>query len=376
MALLNFENAVDYHYHGFPPNKLDYELFFEQSLRATEALARYDQMLKTLHNNDILLGPLRSRDAVVSSRMEGTISTVDEVLHYEADQDEDEEHRSAKHRSEAIETYLHARALKMAEAQIKDGHEISKWMLRSAHKILLGFGLGAGFGPGEFKTEQNYLADRGRQNVLFVPISPEFLEPAMDDLMIYIDQSKHPILLRAAIAHLEIEALHPFQDGNGRIGRMLITLMLWRYNALSAPHFYISEYFERHKDQYIDEMRAVSKSGDWVPWIQFFLDGVEIQARENLQRAEAIRDLYEDLKGEFRDVLNSKWSMHALDFLFERPYFRNFVFKSRSGIPTGSSQRIVNALEDKGYLRVVVPAAGSRSALYVFEPLLELVRAP
>lgn len=374
MVNIDLSDAVHYHYDQFPPKTLDALRLIKPLAAASSALARYDQMLKGMHNSEILLAPLRSQEAVVSSRMEGTISTLDEVLRYEADKEEDETTNSDRYRSEAIEVYLYGRAMTAAQRAIEQGTPISSWLIRSAHRVLLGFGRGAHLTPGEFKTEQNYLADRARRKVQFVPINPQALAHGMDKLAEFIASDEWEILIRTALAHLEFEALHPFKDGNGRIGRMLITLMLWHYGAISAPHFYISGYFEERRDEYIDRMRAVSESGDWTGWVAFFLAATEDQANRNLAQAEAIRALYEQMKEDFRRVLSSQWSTTALDFLFERPVFRNNIFTGKSGIPAPTAHRFTRLLLDNGILETIEPASGRRPALYSFEPLLKLVR--
>lgn len=371
---LDLSSAVGYHYDGFPPKDIDALRIVKPLSAAASALARYDQMLKGMHNSEILLAPLRNQEAVVSSRMEGTISTLDEVLRYEADKEEGDGTDDNRYRSEAIEVYLYSRALTSAQGALEDGAPLSPHLLRSAHRVLLGFGRGAAASPGQFKTEQNYLADRGRKRVLFVPIKPEFLNDGLEKLFTFIADDSWEILIRTALAHLEFEALHPFKDGNGRIGRMLITLMLWKSAAISAPHFYISRYFDEHKDEYIDKMREVSANRKWTDWVIFFLDAIEKQAMTNLAQAEAIRQLYENMKETFRTLLSSQWSTAALDFLFSRPVFRNNVFTGKSGIPSQTAHRFARILAENGLIQTLEPAAGRRPALYSFEPLLDLVR--
>lgn len=371
---LNFSDAVDYHYDQFPPTKIRMEEIITPLADAATALGRYDQMLKGLHNSEILLAPLRNQEAVVSSRMEGTISTLDEVLRYEADQ-EDGINNPSTYRFEALEVVLYSRAMRIAQEQIQEGQPLSKHLIKSMHKMLLGFGRGAKLSPGEFKTEQNYLADRSKRKILFIPIRPEQLEPSFDAMIEYINHDQSQILLRTAMAHLEFEALHPFKDGNGRVGRMLITLMLWHFDVVSAPHFYVSNYFEDNRDEYIDKMREVSKSGNWTEWIVFFLNAMTTQAMENIEKAEQIHALYDQMKIELREKLSSQWGTTALDFLFSRPIFRNNIFTTRSGIPAPTAHRFTKKLVDEGVLTILEPSAGQRAALYSFEPLLSLVRS-
>ena len=370
---LDLSNAVHYHVGQFPPTKLEYVQLLPALLAATEALARYDQMLQGLHNSEVFLAPLRSQEAVVSSRMEGTISTMDEILQLDAEYLDDAE-APREFRWDAVETLLYRRALNAAQEQLEEGRPLSESLVRSIHQQLLSFGRGASKAPGRYKTQQNYIGERGSRAVSFVPIAPEHLPAGMDALFRQIGDENMPILLRTALAHAEFEALHPFEDGNGRVGRMLITLMLWRGNAISAPHFYISRYFEDHKDEYIARLRAVSADGDWNSWCRFFFEAVAQQAIRNLEMADAIRDFYEDMKVRFAELLGSKYSVVALDYLFTWPVFSNSRFTREAGIPLATAGRFSRLLLQEGLLQTVREASGRRSAVYRFEPLMERLR--
>ena len=329
-----------------------------------------------MHNSEILLAPLRNQEAVISSRMEGTVSTLDEILKYEADHDADEG-KTSNVRSEVIETILYQRALKSVQGAMEEGYPLSQSLIKGIHQRLLSFGRGASKSPGEFKNSQNYIADKSRKNIIFIPINPEILQEGLDKLFQYIDQSTHPTLVKTGITHIEFEALHPFQDGNGRIGRigrMLIALMLWASKTISEPHFYISGYLEENKDLYMEKMRNVSKHGDWEGWSVFFLKAIEQQAVRNLEIAEDISALYEEMKIMFSEVLASKWSVNALDFVFTNPVFRNNKFTTKSGISTASAARFTRVLLEKNLITTLEEASGRRPALYSFEPLMELVR--
>lgn len=370
----SFEHAVEYHYGKFPPTELDYTRLIGPITEATDALARYDQMLQSLHNSEILLTSLRGQEAVVSSRMEGTISTLDEVLRVEADYDDDAT-ASVGARHEAIEVALYSSALRRAQKALEEGQPISEFLIRQAHRHLLSFGRGATKSPGIYKADQNYIGDDVRKQVYFVPITPEQLPPAMDTLLTFINGDSMLPMLTTALAHVEFEALHPFNDGNGRIGRMLITLMLWNKGIISKPHFYISGYLEEAKEEYIERMRQVSLAGDWTGWAEFFLTALAKQARRNLDTALAINALYEEMKPVFRDALASQWATNAQDFIFTQPVFRNNRFTGRSGIPKQTAARFTRALVERGLLIEIQPSSGRRAALYAFEPLMSLVRA-
>ncbi len=370
---LDLSQAIHYHDGKFPPESLDYSGFLQPLLKATAALARYDQMLKNMHNSEIFLAPLRNQEAVISSRMEGTISTMDEILQYEAEYDGDDFGR-ADVRSEVIETLLYQRSLSTAQRQMKEGFPLSASLLKSIHQQLLSFGRGAGKSPGCFKDEQNYIGEKNTRQISFVPISPEKLPEGVERLFAYMRQDQIPVLIRAALTHIEFEALHPFKDGNGRIGRMLITLMLWEAKHISAPHFYISRYFEDNKDEYIRLMREVSKDGAWEKWCHFFLTAIEQQAVHNLEVAESIRSLYEEMKAVFAELLSSKWSVNALDFIFTSPVFQNSRFSKSCSITPATASRFTRILLKEGLLTTLQEASGSRPAILRFEPLMQLVR--
>lgn len=373
LAKMNLDKAVKYHYGGFPPSELNLNVIIDSLLKATEALARYDQVLKSLHNTELFLAPLRNQEAVISSRMEGTISTLDEILQYEAVYD-DQDKTAEQVRSDIFETILYKRALTNAQRAMEEGYPLSEHLVKSIHQQLLSFGRGANKTPGLYKTEQNFLADKIKQKIEFIPISPEKLIDGMESLFTYMNESKDAVLIKTALMHLEFEALHPFKDGNGRIGRMLITLYLWSSGIISAPHFYISGYMEEHKEKYIDTMRNVSLNGNWEDWCNFFFEAIHQQAIRNIKVAEDIKQLYEEMKKIFADALSSKWSMHALDFIFANPIFRNNRFTNNSGIPAPTAARFARILLERDIIRLIKDSSGRSPALYSFEPLLKLVR--
>lgn len=374
MCALDTSNAVDYHYGKFPPKNLDFTRLINSLLEAQASLTRYDEMLGNMKNSEILLAPLRRQEAVVSSRMEGTISTLDEVLAIEAEDSDGDEEAFKRARSEAVETLLYSRAMLGAQRLLEDGRPLSEWLVRSTHQTLLSFGRGAAMSPGSYKVEQNYIGETFRKNVSFVPISPERLADGMASWSAYLNDGNVPAILRTAISHVEFEALHPFKDGNGRLGRMLITLLLWRYGIIRAPHFFISQVFEERKEEYIERMRRVSSHDEWTEWCIFFLDGLCEQANRNMTTARRVFDLYEEMKERMRIETNSQWAITALDFLFANPVFRNTRFTNHAGIPPHVARRMTRILRSSGVIREQVPASGRRPALYSFVPLLVIVR--
>lgn len=267
------------------------------------------------------------------------------------------------------------RAMKYAQKLITDGLPICSRVIREAHSRLLFFGRGADKTPGVYKNDQNYVVDKRRKKVLFVPISPDKLEDGIANMERYINDESLDPLIQTAVAHVEFEALHPFKDGNGRLGRMLIPLNLWQKGRIHAPHFYVSGAIEGRREEYIDRLRATSQGDEWTEWVIFFLEIIEEQAYANVAITDRITDLYDDMKDRFRSVLASQWAPVALDYIFSRPVFWNSSFTASAGIPSQTAHRISRTLVDNGLLTILEPASGRRAALLAFDRLLEIVRA-
>ena len=369
----DLSSMIDYHYGRFPPSELELERLIEPLARAQDAISRYDQMLISLPNSELLLAPLRQNEAVISSRMEGTISTVDEVMIYEAESEGDG--NAGPVRGDVVEVALYSTVLRRAQAAVSNGEPINEGLIKNAHKVLLSYGRGASKSPGQYKVEQNYVGEDRRKKTFFKPINPLQLQSGMQSLLDFTENAQMLPLFKVGVAHVEFESLHPFNDGNGRIGRLLITLLLWKYGLIHKPHFYVSAFFEENKTDYIELMRRVSRDDDWTSWIAFFLEAIARQAESNLNTAKLIMTLYEDMKDTFRDISGSKWHLAAQDGIFKSPIFKNNQLIKRTGMPKHVATRITKLLHESGLLRELRPASGRRGALFMFEPLMEIVRA-
>lgn len=301
--------------------------------------------------------------------MEGTISTMDEVMEYQLENEE-----TLHIKNDIIETILYQRTMRNAQKSITDGYEITPAFIRMMHQQLLSLGRGAQKNPGQFKSQQNYLGDELLKSVYFVPVTPEKLQEGLEKWSYFAEHSNLPNLIKTAILHLEFEALHPFEDGNGRIGRMLIPLLLWKYKVIDEPHFYISGYFDEHKEMYIKRLREVSRTNNWDQWIDFFLLAITEQANKNLEITQKIQNLYDQMKIEFTNALSSKWSIATLDFIFSNPVFRTNNYYKHTGIPQPTGNNLLRKLNDSGLLHLKEEASGNKPALYSFEHLMRLIR--
>ncbi len=361
---------VYYHDGKFPPGeRIDWSSLIPFISHAAAAVARYDGMLASIPNADVLLSPLSTQEAVLSSRIEGTQATMGEVLEFEAGREPD----SPKHREDINEVLNYRRAMRHAEKMLKE-LPLSGRVIREVHSVLLAGVRGEGRSPGEYRRVSNWIGPPGCtiDEAKFVPIGADQLPNAMSAWERYIHEDTPDLLVRLAILHAEFEAIHPFLDGNGRLGRMLVPLFLWKHGLIRAPVFYISSYFEARRDAYYEGLFAVSRDDDWTGWCRFFLEAVRAQAEENLTKAREILDLYQEMKDRVVTVTRSQYAIRALDWIFERPIFRSTDFVASAGIPAPTARRLLSVLRNRGILREVVPGSGRRSAMFAYSALLNI----
>ncbi len=204
----------------------------------------------------------------------------------------------------------------------------------------------------------------------FVPPSPLQLLDHLQAFEQYIAGDDIDTLIQCAVVHAQFEIIHPFEDGNGRIGRLLIPLLLYQKRALASPMFYLSEYFEANRELYYLRLRAISDEGDWTGWIEFFLDAILTQALRNTKKVRAILKLYEQMKQRIDELTRSRYALKILDALFDRPVFHSGDFIERSGIPRNSALPFLRTLRDEEVLVTIRESSGPRSAILAFRDLL------
>lgn len=363
--------TVRYHLNGFPPENIDWERLVPLIGRANAALARYDGLVAAIPNASVLLSPLTTQEAVLSSKIEGTNVTMGEVLEIEAGADADID-QPKRDDAEEIRNYRHA--LNFAAHALED-RPLSQHLLREAHALLMQGVRGRDKNPGAFRDEQNWIGPQGCiiDQASFVPIPQEQLLTGLDRWSEYVqDRTQPDPLVQLAIVHVEFEALHPFKDGNGRLGRMVIPLFLHERRILSGPNFYISGYLEAHREEYVEAMRAVSRDGAWTGWCAFFLEGLIEQASENQAKAQAIIELNGRMLRAAAELTHSQFSALAVDFVFSRPVFSTTHFVDGAGIPRETALRILRTLRDAGVLQTIREGAGRRAAILAFPELLNI----
>jgi Fic family protein len=364
---------VRYHLGSFPPVNLDWPKLVPLLGPASAAIARYDGALGAVPNPMVLLSPLTTQEAVLSSKIEGTQATMGEVLEFEAGVKPDEKTRGAK-TADIQEVINYRKAIAYASKQLKR-LPLCQRMIKETHAILLEGVRGRNRAPGAYRRTQNWIGPVGckEEEASYIPLSADRLTEAMSVWEKYLQSSQPDALVQLAVLPAEFEALHPFLDGNGRLGRMLIPLFLYERKILSSPTFYISAYFEGRRPEYYDRLLAVSRDGDWAGWCVFFLKALLAQGETNVEKVQVILRLYNDKKKLITEQTRSPHSMRALDFIFNRPIFNAADFIARAGIPESTAKRFLKALREKGVLKTLREPSGRRPAVLAFAELLNAV---
>jgi Fic family protein len=338
--------------------------------KANAALGRYDGMLQSIVNPAVLLSPLTNQEAVLSSRIEGTQASVEEVLEYEADPSEPIEPGK---RADIQEILNYRQAMGQAVESLKK-RPLCLNMVKGLHATLLNSVRGRNKALGELRRVQNFIGPAGCtvETATFVPPSVDRLDTATNNWEKYLHFEEKDRLVQLAVAKAQFELIHPFLDGNGRIGRMLVPLFLFEKGILSSPMFYVSAYLEEHREVYYARLQAVSEEDDWNGWIQFFLTAVSEQAQVNAGKTREILALYERMKTEVPQAIRSQYAIQAIDALFDRPIFTSTDFIARSKIPRDSALRILKALKDEGFIGDLRPKKGRRAAVLAFPDLIRI----
>ncbi len=353
-----------------PLESLDWMRFIQLIGKANFELAQYAGILQGMVNPELLLSPLTTREAVISSKIEGTQATLEDVLRYEASPEKE----SA--RSEDIREIINYRkALKHAVEYLKKRPTCLN-LCKEMHYILLDSVRGRDKGRGEFRTIQNWIGslDSPIEKATYVPPPPDRLMEFLTNLEEYMHFEEKDRLVQLALIHAQFEIIHPFVDGNGRLGRILIPLFLIDKQMLNSPVFYVSEYIDENRLVYYDRLGEITRNNNWESWVEFFLTTIIEQSKTNSRKARAILNLYDTMKEEIEGKLRSQYSIRTLDAIFQNPIFNTTMFIKESGIPRPSAARILQILEKNKIINTVMKGSGQRSSLMVFERVLNIAR--
>ena len=357
-----------------PPLEVDREMLRLLS-DADQGVGRLDALAVILPNPDLFVGMYVRKEAVLSSQIEGTESSLVDVLEFEAGKGVAETPRDVG------EVVRYVKAMNHGLARLRD-LPLSLRLLRELHGVLLSEGRGEYQTPGEFRRTQNWIGPAGvaLDKARFVPPPVPEMTSALSELETFLHTEEMPVLLRCGLAHVQFETIHPFLDGNGRVGRLLITFMLCEAGVLSRPLLYLSHYLKANRTEYYDRLMAVREKGDWEGWMRFFLRGVAEVATEATDTARAILELRENHRQRISEAIGENPSMfgvtrrsnleRVLEYLYQQPVVTIRMVEHRLGCVYATARKLVHELVQLGLL--VETTGGRRNRRFLYRSYMEL----
>jgi len=350
-----------------PPIQVDEAMLALLSL-ADQALGRLDGLTQTLPNPDLFVAMYVRREAVLSSQIEGTQSTLDDVLDFELDA----KGRELPQDIEEIVNYV--RAMNYGLERLAN-LPLSLRLIREIHGELLAGVRGSERLPGEFRSSQNWIGEAGApiSEAIFIPPPVPEMKQALDNLERFMHQERNmPLLIHCGLVHAQFESIHPFLDGNGRVGRLLITFLLCYRGVLHRPLLYLSLYLKKHRSKYYDRLMAIREEGDWEGWLKFFLQGVAKTAEEATHTANTIVDLQEKHRSLIQDHDLGFNGLHLIELLFNRPLVNVNLVKNELDIAFATANNLIREFEKLGLLEETT--GGQRNRRYRYTTYLNLFR--
>ena len=364
---------------AFAPDPLPPTIEFDSTTavllaKADNALGQLQGVVGRTLNPHLVGGPLLRREAIASSRIEGTVTSPVELAVLEASSDE-----AQSVTPDTREVLNYVLAMNHGLRRLEE-LPVCLRLVREMHGILMKGVRGDQERPGEFRTVQNWIGrgSDGIGNARFVPPPVSEMQEALNSFEVFVSGSdaraaSYPVLVQLAMTHYQFEAIHPFRDGNGRIGRLLIPLVLCAREKLRDPILYLSDFFEEHKTEYVDRMLAVSQRGEWVEWIRFFLAAVRDSAVSGLQHADGLLELRDSYQERFRAARASALLPKLIDHVFVEPSITINRAVQVLGVTKASASANIKKLVDAGLLREVTGRV--RNQIYVAEPVLKFMRS-
>jgi Fic family protein len=311
-----------------------------------------------------------TQEAVLSSKIEGTQASLSEVLAFEA-----APQRKLDNINDIEEVINYRNALLFATEELEN-RPICLNFIKDIHNILLKGVRGQNKARGEFRKIQNWVGKPNStiETASYIPPAPHLLLEYLSNWEKYCHYVEKDKLVQLAIIHAQFEIIHPFLDGNGRIGRILIPLFLYEQKILKYPAMYVSEFFEENRQKYYDNLRAVSTNKAWNEWINYFLEAIINQAENNTNRAKGIVTLYEEMKTAIQEITKSRNSLKIQDFLFSKLIFETPNFTESTKLSKPHAARVIKSLLENKIINIITPAQGRRPAMYSFLPLMKIIQ--
>ena len=336
--------------------------------RSTLALGRLDSITLLLPDPDIFLYAYVRREALLSSQIEGTQSSLSDLLLFEL------EEAPGAPLDDVAEVSNYVAALEHGLQRLREGFPLSNRLIREMHAILLSRGRGSRKTPGEFRRTQNWIGGTRPGNAHFVPPPPDEVERCMADLERFLNggNALYPTLVNAALAHVQFETIHPFLDGNGRMGRLLIAFILHHGGVLQRPLLYLSLYFKQHRDEYYRLLDLVRREGDWEAWLDFFLEGVVHTAQNAVETARRLVTLFEADRHQIQQRVNRAGSvLRVFDVLCARPIITLNEVVQRTGLTFATAAKGMGILEELDIAREIT--GKKRNRIFAYDRYLTIL---
>lgn len=351
-----------------PPLVIDADLQ-EKLDRANRAVGRLDGISAVLPDPALFLYFYVRKEALLSSQIEGTQSSISDLLLYEGEQTPSSGLDDVREVSNYVAAMYHG-----LNRMRNDGFPLSLRLIREMHAILLRDGRGAAKEPGEFRRSQNWIGGSRPGNARFVPPPPEEVMTCMGALekFLHNDPEPTPLLIKAALAHVQFETVHPFLDGNGRMGRLLITLLLCGEGALKEPMLYLSLYFKANRDAYYEWLQSVRETGDWEGWLTFFLKGVEETAQGATDTARRILTLFETDRARIaQGGRAAATDLRLHEYMQKKPLFNIAQAMKALAMTAPAIGASVTRMESLGMVRETT--GKKRDRIYSYAPYLAIL---
>ena len=356
--------------HSLPIKDLQWDRLIKLVGEANSYLSKYNGALLNIINPSLLLTTFATKEAVLSTRIEGTQASFEDVLQKDSNLRKHDE--SKLHDVEEIENCK--KALEYGVEDLKN-RPLCLNLIKEIHSILLDSVRGHNKDRGNFRKIQNFIGFAGAtiEQATYIPPSPDKMIIALDEWEKYIHLESEEILIQLAVIHAQFETIHPFLDGNGRIGRILIPLFLYAKDYLSFPAFYMSEYLELHRSEYYDRLQKTRYERDWQGWIEFFLRAIIEQSKISYNRVQKVMDLYDKIKHQALEITQSKYILQVVDVLFEKPILTSQDVRNKiKDIDNVATLRILNRFSDSKILKKNA-GSGTKPSSYEFIELLDIV---
>ena len=341
-----------------PPIQFDAELLRLLS-NADQSIGRLDGIASRLPNPDIFVGMYVRQEAVLSSQIEGTQSTLEDVLQFEMDEHDEDRPKDVE------EVVNYVRAMNYGLARIHD-FPLSKRLICEIHEKLMEGVRGGNKEPGQFRRSQNWIGPEGcdLNTATFIPPPVHIMHESLDNLEFYLRDAEELPLILCGLAHAQFETIHPFLDGNGRVGRLLITFLLCQRNVLQRPLLYTSHFLKQHRSEYYDRLTAIRQRGDWEGWLKFFLRGVGTVSQEAAATAGEILDLRERHLALLKQERISTHGFSLLDELYQHPILNVKHVQSKLRIAVATANNLVQKFEYLGLLKETTGHGRNRRFAY------------